>query len=359
MKRVLQKIKLDDYEIVFDEGLTYLNEFLEKKNYSQIIVLVDSHTNQHCYPQLIQLLPHLKDCPKIITPAGESNKNLNACEEIWAQMLQVHTDRKAVVLNLGGGVIGDMGGFVAACYKRGIEFIQIPTTVLSQVDASIGGKLGVDFKYGKNLIGVFKNPALVLVSTIWLKTLSKRQTVNGFAEIYKHALIQSRTQWEHLSKNLTIPSADFNKILHDSLLIKKEVVEKDPFEKDWRKILNFGHTIGHAVETYSLENDSEPLLHGEAIATGMLMEALIGTITNGFSLEHLRQMEKVLLTQFGHYQIPKDSHSIIWNMMSMDKKNRGAKVLAVVLKDIGEPVIDVEITRELFDRAVNYYRALA
>lgn len=357
--RTLQKITLSDYEIVFDEQLTYLAEFLSQKKYSEVIILADSNTAELCHPKLVELLPQLAAAPLIVTPAGEANKNLNACEEIWAKMLTAHADRKAVLLNLGGGVIGDMGGFVAACYKRGIDFIQVPTTVLSQVDSSIGGKLGVDFRYGKNLIGVFKNPALVVISTVWLQTLEQRQIVNGFAEIYKHSLIQAPEKWKILARDLTIPPANFYEILHDSLLVKKAVVEEDPFEKGWRKILNFGHTIGHAVEAYSLENDENPLLHGEAIAAGMLMEAYIGTLTSGFAQEHLLEMEKVLLGQYGHYRVPNGIEKVLWNSMALDKKNAGARILAVVLKDIGQPDIDVEITQELLIKALIYYRGLA
>lgn len=357
--RALKRITLSDYEIVFDEDLSFLSEFFLAKNYSQIIILADDNTARDCYPVLIKYLPQLVDAPLIITPSGEMNKNLSSCEEIWAKMLQSHADRKSVVVNLGGGVIGDMGGFVAACYKRGIGFIQLPTTVLSQVDSSIGGKLGVDFRYGKNLIGVFKNPDLVLVSTIWLKTLEHRQVVNGFAEIFKHALIQSPTQWDNLSQIEQIPPAQFHDILFDSLLVKKAVVEADPFEKGWRKILNFGHTIGHAIEAYSLENDQYPLLHGEAIAVGMLMEAYIGTVTSGFPQSSLEEMEAVLLRFYTHYAIPEGIEEILWQSMLLDKKNDKAKVLSVVLKAIGEPDIDVEMTKELLSKAINYYQSLA
>lgn len=354
-----QKISLSDYDIVFDDSLQYLKSFLEEKKYSEVIILADSNTAELCHPKLIELLPSLASSPLIVTPAGESNKHLESCENIWAKMLHVHADRKAVLLNLGGGVIGDMGGFVAACYKRGIDFIQIPTTVLSQVDSSIGGKLGVDFKYGKNLIGVFKNPALVIISRVWFDTLEQRQIVNGFAEIYKHSLILSVDQWNLLSEDLQIPPTHFEKVLHDSLLIKKSVVEEDPFEKGWRKILNFGHTIGHAIEAYSLENDKNPLLHGEAIAVGMIMEAYIGTLTSHFSIEKLKSIEKVLLHQFGHYFIPKGIEETLWSSMSLDKKNAGTRILAVVLSDIGEPAIDVEITPELFRKSLDYYRQLS
>ncbi|MCZ2393311.1 MAG: 3-dehydroquinate synthase [Chitinophagales bacterium] len=357
--RTLKKITLSDYDIVFDEDLSFLAEFLKSKNYSQYIILADDNTARYCYPVLIKKLPLLKDAPLIVSPSGEMNKNLSSCEEIWAKMLAFHVDRKAVMLNLGGGVIGDMGGFVSACYKRGISFIQIPTTVLSQVDSSIGGKLGVDFKYGKNLIGVFKNPDLVLMSTIWLETLEHRQVVNGFAEIFKHALIQSTEHWNKLSQISNIPPVDFHDILFESLLVKKAVVEADPFEKGWRKILNFGHTIGHAIEAYSLENDERPLLHGEAIIVGIIMEAYIGTFTSGFPPVYLKEIETVLFQFFDYYHIPEGIEEELFQSMSLDKKNAGSKVLSVLLKAIGQPDIDVEITLELLSKALNYYRSLS
>ncbi|MCO5249060.1 MAG: 3-dehydroquinate synthase [Chitinophagales bacterium] len=357
--KTAQSIRLDDYYIIFDESLTYLSAFLKEKKYSQILILADSHTAKLCYPKLLELLPELKSAILIETPDGESNKNLDACQEIWAKMLKAHADRKAVLINLGGGVIGDMGGFSAACYKRGIDFIQVPTTVLSQVDSSIGGKLGVDFKYGKNLIGVFKNPVLVLMSTVWLETLDKRQIVNGFAEIFKHALIQSPIQWKILSEATELPPTDFEQVLYDSLLVKKQVVETDPYEKGWRKILNFGHTIGHAIEANSLQKDENPLFHGEAIAVGMIMEAYIGTLTSGFPQKDLEEIVKVLTLHYGHYNIPEGSESTIWEAMLLDKKNQNRQILAVVLKAIGQPDIDVEITKELFQKAFNYYRSLA
>jgi len=359
MTEAIKRITLSDYEIVLDESLSYLETFLTERKYSSVIILADSNTAELCHPKLIALLPFLAAAPLVVVPAGEPHKTIATCEEIWADMLRVHADRKAVVINLGGGVIGDMGGFAAACYKRGIDFIQVPTTVLSQVDSSIGGKLGVDFRYGKNLVGVFKNPVLVLISTVWFQTLSQRQLVNGFAEIYKHALIQDAGQWKLLKTDLTIPPAHFHSILHDSLMIKKAVVEADPYEKGWRKILNFGHTIGHAVEAYSLGNNSDPLLHGEAIAAGMIMEAYIGFLVCGFPAEQLKEVEQVLLRQYGHYPLSDNAEELLWPAMAMDKKNAGTKVLAVVLETIGKPVIDVEITAELLTKALNYYRRLS
>lgn len=351
-------IRLADYDIIFDPQLASLSAFIKERAYSGTVILADDQTAIHCLPLLKQLVPSLQEAPCITVPSGEANKNLNTCEDIWAEMLKFNIDRKAVVINLGGGVIGDMGGFAAACYKRGVDFIQIPTTILSQVDSSIGGKLGVDFKYGKNLIGVFKNPALVIISTLWLRTLSNRQQINGFAEIFKHALIADAEQWNFLSALDEIPSESLQQVLFESLMVKKKVVEEDPFEKGLRKILNFGHTIGHAVEAISLAKDAEPLLHGEAIAAGMIMEAYIGHLECGLSAAALDQITDVMLRFYGHYPLSGDLLAELPLYLAQDKKNAGSKVLAVTLSDIGVPVIDVEITPELLNKATAYYISL-
>jgi 3-dehydroquinate synthase len=354
----LKRIHLSDYDIVFDDTLEALSIFLKQRRYSSCLILADEHTAKACLPYLLQQVPELGSAPVMTTKSGEQNKTLATCEEIWAEMLGARADRKAVVLNLGGGVIGDMGGFAAACYKRGIDFIQIPTTVLSQVDSSIGGKLGVDFRFGKNLIGVFKNPAQVLISTQFLSTLSPRQIVNGFAEIFKHALIQDPDQWLALRALETLPPDNMSEVLFLSLMVKKAVVEQDPYEQGLRKILNFGHTIGHAVEAYSLNHDAEPLLHGEAIAAGMVMEAWVGQQLNGLSAAALQDITTVLGRHYRHYDIPEDAWEEIWESMALDKKNVGARVMAVTLSDIGQPVIDVEITSEILRTALAYYKSL-
>jgi 3-dehydroquinate synthase len=358
MSESIKRVSLNDYEIVLDDSLQVVPSFIENMGYSSVIILEDELTHIHCYPILAALSDKLKNAPVITVPQGEQHKTLQTCEEIWSKMLQAKADRKVVLINLGGGVIGDMGGFAAACYKRGVDFIQIPTTVLSQVDSSIGGKLGVDFKYGKNLIGVFKNPALVAISNTWLETLPERQIKNGFAEIFKHALISSRDEWEGLKNLNDLKNSDISSIIYQSLQVKKRVVEADPFEKGLRKILNFGHTIGHALEAWSLENDEQPLLHGEAIAAGMIMEAYIGHMVAGLSQADLDDISACLLKFYPYYKLPDNAGSLFWPAMALDKKNAGDKVLSVVLKEIGTPVIDVEITPELLNIAIEYYRSL-
>ncbi|HEY8400693.1 MAG TPA: 3-dehydroquinate synthase family protein, partial [Cytophagaceae bacterium] len=248
-----------------------LKEFLQGKQYSSVCVIADENTEKHCFPLL---LPALQKYHLITIPSGEENKTLSTCERIWKGMTDQQLDRKAVVINLGGGVIGDMGGFCASTYKRGIDFIQIPTTLLSQVDASVGGKLGVDFFSYKNHIGVFKEPAAVFINADFLKTLDPAELRSGFAEIIKHCLIADKTKWEEISRK-SLAEQNWEDLIAHSVEIKSKVTTADPTEQGLRKILNFGHTIGHAIESYYLTIKDKKLLHGEAIAIGMVAESYI------------------------------------------------------------------------------------
>ncbi len=347
-------ISLKDYEIIFDDTLSSLPNFLAEHKYSKVFVVVDENTKQHCLPILQNVLTAIEI---IETKSGEIYKNLATCEFIWQQLIEQNADRKSVIINLGGGVIGDMSGFAASCYKRGIDFINIPTTLLSQVDSSIGGKLGIDFKYGKNLIGLFRNPKLVLVSSQFLKTLPKRQFINGWSEIIKHALIKDKAQWL-VYQNIDIHNCDMNAIVFHSLQIKKAVVEADPYENGLRKILNFGHTIGHAIEAYSLEHDETPLLHGEAIAIGMICESFLSVKKCGLTQDELNEITKLILKYFPKYNIENyNTDKIITSMLS-DKKNNATKILAALLSEIGNSVFDIEINKDEILESLNYYNSL-
>lgn len=347
-------ISLKDYEIIIDDTLSSLPNFLAEHKYSKVFVVVDENTKQHCLPILQNVLTAIEI---IETKSGEIYKNLATCEFIWQQLIEQNADRKSVIINLGGGVICDMSGFAASCYKRGIDFINIPTTLLSQVDSSIGGKLGIDFKYGKNLIGLFRNPKLVLVSSQFLKTLPKRQFINGWSEIIKHALIKDKAQWL-LYKNIDIHNCDMNAIVFHSLQIKKAVVEADPYENGLRKILNFGHTIGHAIEAYSLEHDETPLLHGEAIAIGMICESFLSVKKCGLTQDELNEITKLILKYFPKYNIENyNTDKIITSMLS-DKKNNATKILAALLSEIGNSVFDIEINKDEILESLNYYNSL-
>lgn len=351
----METIVLSDYEIIFDDSLQAVSHFLNANHFSAVGIIVDENTHQFC-------LPLLQNCISnyfiIQTQSGEENKNLMTCESIWQQLIQKNFDRKSLIINLGGGVIGDMGGFAASCYKRGIDFINIPTTLLSQVDSSIGGKLGIDFKYGKNLIGLFRNPKSVFISSQFFKTLPQRQFINGWAEIFKHALIQNKALWD-LYRNLDILNTDMNAIVYQSLLIKKAVVKTDPYEKGLRKILNFGHTIGHAIEAYSLEHEANPLLHGEAIAIGMICEAYLSTKKCGLTNIELQDIQNVLLRHFPKHDIRSFDIEKILISMSMDKKNEGATIMAALLDKIGNSEYDIPLNKTEIIDSINYYNQLA
>lgn len=347
----MNRISLSGYDIIFDDALQSLADFLSVNKYASVFVLVDENTKEHCLPVLQTVIT---DVTIIETKSGEANKNLATCETIWQQLIENNADRKALLVNLGGGVIGDMGGFAASCYKRGIDFINIPTTLLSQVDSSIGGKLGIDFKYGKNLIGLFRNPKTVFISAQFFKTLPQRQFINGWAEIFKHALIQDKEQW-NTYKTLDILYADMNEIVHKSLLIKKAVVEDDPFEKGLRKILNFGHTVGHAIEAYSLENEQNSLLHGEAIAIGMICEAYLSVKKSGLTESELEEIKTVLLKYFPKHDITAFDTDKLLSIMSIDKKNKGTTIMAALLPEIGKCVYDVALTKEEILESISYY----
>ena len=352
------KIKLQDYSIVLSRDLTDLAAWISDQSYNQYFVLTDENTDQHCWP-LLNAACSGTTLKKIVISQGEEHKNLRTCEYIWTELLEQQADRSSLVINLGGGVVGDMGGFAASCFKRGIDFINIPTTVLSQVDASIGGKLGVDFNYGKNLIGMFKNPKRVHLCTAFHDTLSDRQYMNGFAEIFKHAIIGSEELWKSYSTTSDLRGKDQLQLLQDALMVKKLIVEKDPFEKSKRKALNFGHTIGHAVEAWSIEHTDNALLHGEAIAIGMIMETYLSHTLLDLPVETMDDIVKTMMRHYPYRQIPSETIDTLWQYMKYDKKNVGDKVMAVLIEEIAQPKWDIELQREHLEAAIMYYQSLS
>ncbi|MCP4120829.1 MAG: 3-dehydroquinate synthase [Bacteroidetes bacterium] len=348
-------ISLDDYNIVVSEDLEGLNTWLSEQQYSSYLVLIDENTKQHCLPAFEKACA-IRFRP-ILIKSGEAFKNLATCEAIWSELLDSHTDRNALMINLGGGVIGDMGGFAASCYKRGISFMNIPTTVLSQVDASIGGKLGIDYKFAKNLIGLFGNPKRVHISTLFHNSLSDRQYNNGFAEIFKHALIESPEQWEYYKGVKSLRSAGSIKNLQRSLMIKKRIVEQDPFEKGIRKALNFGHTIGHAIEALSIEKGEEELLHGEAVAIGMVLEAYLSHYKLGLEISVVHDIADLVFRHYQPYHLDSGTEDDLWRYMAFDKKNVKDKVMAVLIESVGRPVLDIELHKEDLSLAIDYYNS--
>ena len=326
------------------------------EKYSQIIVLCDENTRQFCLPKIIQYIDNQK-IKLIEIESGEHHKTLETCQKIWSSMMASQTDRKALMINLGGGVIGDMGGFCAATFKRGIDFIQIPTTLLSQVDASIGGKLGIDFQGLKNSIGVFQDPKAVFIDPNFLETLSEREIRSGFAEIIKHTLIADKAKWEILSQHTDLESIDLNDFIEHSLLVKKSIVEKDPFEQNIRKALNFGHTIGHGIESYFLETEN-PLLHGEAIAIGMICEAYLSVKKSTLQIADFQLITKFITTIFGKIKISPNVYELLLTTMRQDKKNEMKGINFTLLSEIGIFEINHTIDESLIIESLDFYNGL-
>ena len=346
----------DQYTIFFDNSLIEFNDFVERGNYSTVFILVDENTKLHCLPFLDENLATSYSVIEI--NSGEKHKSLKTCEEVWNVLLENHADRKSLMVNLGGGVIGDMGGFCAATYKRGFDFVQIPTTLLAQVDASVGGKLGVDFKGFKNNIGLFKNPKAVFINTHFLSTLPTKELRSGFAELVKHELISQNGQWEAFKKINELTVGAVIPFIEDSIALKNEVVKSDPLEKGLRKILNFGHTIGHALETFHLDTDQH-LLHGEAIAIGMICECYLSSKVTGFPKDTLKEITTYLTTIFGHHpNLMQDTDQLL-KIMQQDKKNNGKVINFTMLKNIGQPILNQEIDDKLILASLDYYNSLS
>ncbi len=366
IKLIINK-KTQEYTLTIgNKILNEINNIFPTEKYSKIFIVSDEIVAPLFLDQLISKLS--KETKHIISRSGEIAKNIDSIQKIWNAMKDAGCDRKSLVINLGGGVVCDMGGFAASTYMRGIDFINIPTTLLSQIDASVGGKTGIDFAGIKNLIGTFDQPKAVIIDIQTIKTLPKREFLSGFAEIIKHGLIKDKNYFQFVtSKNpLDFNDDELIEIISKSCEIKKEIVEKDETEKGDRKLLNFGHTIGHAIEALSLETD-KPLLHGEAISIGMVAEAKISKIQNMISEEDFKSIEDALInanlptslrdheSRFNRENVAKQSLSNIFKKMQTDKKNVNGKINFTLLTSIGNAVFDQkDISEDTIKDALNY-----
>jgi 3-dehydroquinate synthase len=330
-----------------------LHAFLASKKYSQVIVMTDENTKQYCYSRVSSVLP----VHTVVTvKSGEEQKNLETCSVIWQKMTDKGLDRHAVMIVLGGGVLGDMGGFCAATYKRGIDFILVPTTLLAQADASIGGKLGIDFNHLKNHIGVFQQPALTILDSNFLKTLPVEELRSGFAEVIKHALITEDGMWDEI-RSKSLAEQKWDKLVRHSAEFKSGVVAEDPKEKNIRKLLNAGHTLGHALESYLLSTERR-VLHGEAVAAGLISEAYISMKRNLLEEHSFHQLKDYILKIFGTVTFREDEISEIAALTLQDKKNKDNKILCVLFEKIGRARWDCEISLDEAKEALSFYRSL-
>jgi 3-dehydroquinate synthase len=346
------KLKSGDCDIFIGDPL--LNEIsLVLEKYSSIFILTDSGVKKQVVPTFKEVLPQLKDKNIISIKSGGHNKQLATCELVWNKLTKLGADRYSLLINIGGGAVCDLGGFVASTYMRGIEYINIPTTLLAMVDASIGGKVGIDFKGLKNHIGLFSLPEAVFICPQFLNTLSMRLILCGYAEMLKHALIADSGYWKDL-KHTDLKSKDvWYQLVKRSVEIKKKITEGDPEEKGKRKLLNFGHTAGHALEAWCIKKNDNSIMHGEAVAWGILVESYLSYKGGNLPLSQLQEITSVI-KGFYKLKLPLVSSGVLISLMRSDKKNRSNRINFTALSKIAKADIDRYYTDEIIKEAIEY-----
>ena len=352
-------IQANGYSIFFNENsYVALNALLIENPYSKLFLLVDSNTNDECSSLFLSQIETEIPIEIIEFEAGEINKNIETCTEIWNVLTDLGADRKSVILNLGGGVVTDLGGFVAATFKRGIDFINIPTSLLAMVDASVGGKTGIDLGNLKNQIGVFNFPKMVVIDVRFLETLPQNEMRSGLAEMLKHGLIFDRNYWNQFLDLGDKTFEALEELIYQSIVIKNTIVMQDPNEKGFRKALNFGHTLGHAIESYFLENKTKKtLLHGEAIAVGMILESHIAKSKNLLSETDYLEIKKTIGAIYEPIVFTENDIEPILNLLIHDKKNEFGTIQFALINGIGKAIINQEADNELIKLAFDDYKS--
>ena len=356
----MKSITSNIYKVHFNETCyEALNGYLKANRFSKIFIIVDAHTHDSCLPKFLAKMETEVTIEIIEIEAGEQHKTIDTCVGVWNAMSDLGGDRKSLVINLGGGVVTDLGGFVACTFKRGLKYINVPTSLLAMVDASVGGKTGVDLGNLKNQIGVINSGEMVLVDTSFLETLPHDHLISGLAEMLKHGLIYDRTYWDKVSNLKEYTEATLDQLIYESVLIKHDIVERDPYENSIRKHLNFGHTLGHAIESYFLSHpDKEDLLHGEAIAIGMTLESYISSELLGFPKTDLEQITKVIQSIYKPVTIEPADYEPIIELLKYDKKNEHGNINFVLLETIGKPKRDCLVDNDLIMEAFGFYKSL-
>lgn len=349
----------DHYAIHFNsECYLQLNAHLKACNYSKIFILVDKNTHNYCLPNFLATIETTCDIEIVEIEAGEIHKTIDTCVGVWNVLSELGADRKSLLINLGGGVVTDIGGFIASTFKRGIAYINVPTSLLAMVDASVGGKNGVDLGHLKNQIGVVNPGHMVLIDTSFLNTLPQNQIRSGLAEMLKHGLIYDENYWNTMIQLNTQTIENLDQLIYDSVVIKKEIVSKDPKEEHLRKTLNFGHTLGHAIESYFLSNpNKKDLLHGEAVAIGMILATYISTDVCGFSMQDCNNIKDSISNFFEKVAIKKSDYMKIIELLKFDKKNEHGNINFVLLEAIGKPRINCLVENQQIFDAFSYYDA--
>lgn len=326
-----------------DEAFPQVQQLLEQKKYSRVFFLVDENTHEKCLPYLLQSLQELPEHDILEVEPGEESKGPEVLVQIWMALSELKADRNSLLINVGGGVITDLGGFLAGTYLRGISFVNVPTSLLAMVDASSGGKNGINLAHLKNRVGLFLNPEAVLVVPEFLETLPAHERRSGFAEMLKHGLIADAAYWQELSQFDIENEIPNEALIRRSIEIKQSIVEQDFKESGLRKALNFGHTIGHAIETASMEGDL--LMHGEAIALGMMAELQLSERYTALDPAVAKESIEVIRKFYPELQPNFDPDHLI-ELMRSDKKNQNSEIRFSLLREIGKPVVDVAVGEE-------------
>jgi 3-dehydroquinate synthase len=354
----MEKIQAANYSIYFnDSSYIFLNQFVDQNNYSKIFILVDSNTNENCLAYFLSEITTEIAFEIIEIEPGEQNKTIETCVQLWHSLTELGGDRKSLLINLGGGVISDIGGFIASTFKRGIDFINVPTTLLAMVDASIGGKNGVDLDHLKNQIGVINVPKAVLIDTSFLATLPQNEMRSGLAEMLKHGLIYDKSYWGKFINLKNSDAEDLDELIYQSVLIKNAIVGQDPTENGIRKALNFGHTLGHAIESYFLENSEKTtLLHGEAIAVGMILESYISLQKGLLQIDEYHEIKKTIFDIFDTVIFEDNDIQPILDLLIHDKKNEYGAVQFALLDGIGKIKINQSADNEWIINSFEDYK---
>lgn len=348
--------------IHFRSSVLYFGSILDsefdtilKSNYpnSRFVILTDENVSAHWAEFFVTNFETLQRAEIIEIPAGEAHKTLEICSSVWEALSEYEINRQDVILNIGGGMVTDLGGFVASAFKRGLHFINIPTSLLAQVDASIGGKTGIDLGPYKNQIGLFAEPDFVFLDTTFLSTLPPEQIQSGFAEMLKHGLISDAAYWNDLKSVNLENTESLLPLVRRSVELKKNIVEQDFEEKGIRKSLNFGHTIGHALEGYFLQGQN-PILHGDAVGLGMLAESYISHKMNLISTSELNEIKSVLQPLFGNKLPAKSDKAVMLKLMANDKKNTSDSIQFSLLQAIGKSVCNQIVSKELILESLSW-----
>ena len=333
-----------------------MERFLQQLSYDKLFVLTDSNTLEKCYP-CISGIPGIQGAPVFTVNAGDTHKNLEQVAEIWMHLSNGGASRNSLLVNLGGGMITDMGGFAGATFKRGIHTMNIPTTLMASVDAAVGGKTGINFNGLKNEIGSFYPPLCVLIDSSFLRTLDFDNLLSGYAEMIKHGLISSEESYAEIL-SFDLANADYgrlNELVAGSVAVKERIVTEDPFEKGIRKALNFGHTVGHAYESLSFKKNN-PILHGHAVAAGLVSELYLSHKVCGFPLELVSKTVYYIKEYYPAFVFDCKDYETLYELMRHDKKNEAGIINFTLLSGIGKVRINQSVKKEVVLESMDFYR---